>query len=196
MVSLATGTWSGTPTHDAGFVKGNGTTAYFTSEINPSGAGFTTATGGVFFLLKTAPSGTGFAAHFGPSLSTTERVQCYHNSNSIDAFIASGNSGLARWTSTRADQTGIIFADRSSLTRLDIFRRNTAGFSSVAQNIANDPGTIPTQAFSFMAQGSTIPSDGEYGIFGVTLGMDSSNAQALTLNLKTLWEGITGLTLP
>jgi hypothetical protein len=196
LVSLATGTWSGTPTHSSGFVKGNGTNAYFTSELTPASAGFTTASGGAFFLLKTAPSGTGFAGHVGPSTSITEKVQCYHNGNTMDAFVISGNAAIGRWTNVRAAQVGIFFLDRYATNDFDFYRRNSAGFSTVAGSVLIDPGTVPTAPFSFMAQGAIIPSDGEYGLFGVTLGMSAADAEAFTLSLKTLWEALSGLVLP
>jgi hypothetical protein len=196
LVSLATGTWSGTPTHSAGFVKGNGINAYFVSELSPSSAGLTTSSAAAFVLMKEHPAGTSFAAHVGPSTSTSERFTLYNSDAGLLSFLNSTTASLVARFGPRAADRGVIISSRIAVNNLKLLHRNAAGFSVLSTSTASAPGTVPTAPLVFMGSPAGNFSSGEYGVFGVSAGMSEADAEAFTLSLKTLWEALSGLVLP
>jgi len=55
-------------------------------------------------------------------------------------------------------------------------------------------GTVQMLRSGF--SGGAAYSDGRYGFFAASLGQTVSQSQAFSLNVKTLWETCTGLTIP
>lgn len=195
LVTTNSATTTATVTQAAGYVQGNGTSGYMTDDASPNGVGMTDSTGGVFALCYQAPSGSGFAAMAALGGSTTA-VQLYHNANNVVATIA-GTAASAVAAGLRSTNTGIYLASRTSPTALAIYRRNTAGFTTPASSATSVSGNSASAvAMTYMSQTAAIYSDGRFGAFGMSLGMDATGAEAFTLALKTLWETCTGLTLP
>jgi hypothetical protein len=196
MITLASGVYNGGVTHGAGFVKGNGTTGYFDFGVTGIAAGLTDATGLLFALVKTAPTGAGFASHLGSTTGVASRNQFYVLADDVYSSMSGG--GIVGFSGTRATNTGIWVASRESVTSLELYSRKTAGITKHATDTTDATGSTASPLnISAMAQGAgDIPSDGEYGAYGLGLGLNDSMVSDFTLHLKTLWEGCTGLTLP
>ena len=202
-ITTTSGTFpiSGSVTVAPGYVQGNGTTGYFDFGVTPSALGITTGSGSLFGLCLQAPSGTTFAGlvssfdssdanrAFDLGHSEAGQIRFTHNSTSANLNLA-----LAR-----ASQVGIFIGSRSAGSRY-IYRRQSSGFSTPATSTSADAGTVPTTKTiaamrSQFGTGSAY-SDGQYGIFGVGLGLTPTQAEGYSLNLKNLWENLTGLALP
>jgi hypothetical protein len=204
--SLASGTFVGGVTHGAGYVQGDGSTGYFNFGSTPSAQGLTTSSSGYFILISQAGSLSGTRAH----------IACSDNAaNTIFAGLSNGGGGgvliagfgsltdAGGFVSTSLAHTntrGIITASRVSGSSF-IQRRLTAGNSTLQTDSDAGAGAIPStrnlvaMAFNYNGTISTL-SDAQYGAWGTHAGYASSDLAAFTLNLKTLWETCTGLTLP
>ena len=204
--SLASGTFAGTVTHASGYVQGDGSTGYFNFGSTPSAQGLTTSAAGYSVLIYQAGVLTGSRSY----------LTCSDNgSNTILAGLGHAAGG-AVIKATFGDSTNSAAAVESSLTHVNangiilgsrlsgssfLQRRRTAGNSTLQTDADAGGGTIPTNqnmiAMAFNYNGTPSGySDARLGSFSTFAGFSSANADAFTLNLKTLWETCTGLTLP
>jgi hypothetical protein len=183
-------------THGAGYAKGDGTTGYFDFGVSPSTLGLTVSSESVFALVKTLSA----------SVLTTNYLLGSFNSASQALVLAAKWRGIINTTTgagniaaTAANPEGIVMLDRADGLR-GIYVRRTAGLTTVVETTSADAGTIPTanmHAWSMNANGvPTISRDDELGVYGMSMGLGSTNRSQFSAAVKTLWEGTTGLTLP
>ena len=202
MVTLASGTFVNSPTHGVGFVKGNGTTSYFTINASPTSAGFTSTDGRIFSLVKTSDSRIDDRVYIGAGDSdVTGSGDCrVYQSAAISVSALIGRIPATPVASvTVAARNGIFVANRNAAQGLILHRRVTAGVTR--SSAATTTGAVASQNFVAMAiqySGSiTFFSDAELGAYGIGTGLSSNTeVDEFSLNLKTLWETCTGLTLP
>jgi hypothetical protein len=194
------GTFVNGVTHSAGFVNSDGSTGYFLFDVAPSALGCTTSSGSVF-ALTTATSAIDGSVNLG-------RTQDVNNNSRVGLF--SGSSGFRQIqvfntpasSYVETDSRGILLASRTSTTNLSSYKRTSAGFSTVVNEVAVAAGTVGTvRPMTFMAwnNNGTIstysPSTARFGSYGMNLGMTAAQAEGFTANLETLWEGATGLSI-
>lgn len=190
--SLTTGTFVGGVTPGAGFVQGDGTSGYFNVGASPSSLSLTG--GSIHLAALRSVTGAAFE-HFIGSREATASVL---SSDNAQLFFAQGGP-TGSYSLPKANQIGIIVSDTKSGT-INVRRRVTSGASSVGTG-AITTGALPTVNYFCMARNSFGTPDqfstARYGAFsiGASLG-DTTAIDAFTLNLKTLWETCTGLTLP
>jgi len=191
MKALGSGTFVGGVTHAAGYVRGNETTGYFDSNVSISGLGLTGSSllwGALLNQANSTNIARGIVGAYenetaGPyfGLQITTRIRMYDSASEL---------------TTAAVSDGILLAGVES-GNFVIRRRNTAGYSQLASTARSVTGTLPTRTICFMAISPLFWfSNSRNGAFFVSSGMSSANSEAFTLNLKTLWETCTGLTLP
>jgi hypothetical protein len=197
---------SGAVTVAPGYVQGNGTTGYFDFGATPSALGLTLQSASLFALVKTASSQTGSRGMLGASEGGANIAAVLLSGTSAGTLIAFADAslqvtdGYAGAALSTANQFGIFIGSRfSGSTRIQ--RRITSGESLLTSENDPDTGTVPTTRNIFSmgfnyAGALNVASNAEFGAYGAGLGMSQSNAAAYTLNLKTLWENLTGLTLP
>ena len=94
-----------------------------------------------------------------------------------------------------------IFYCGLTATNARYFRvRRTAAVQAVGSNTISDTTTPSTSSMAVMARndqsGVSEHSNARIGASFMGLGLSVADADAFTLNLKTLWETCTGLTLP
>ena len=190
-------------THAAGYVQGDGSSGYFNFNVTPSSLGLTTSSGNEFVLHKTAPSGTtdkvSISSVDGVDLTRVadlifRSVNVRFSYNDFNVAASSIDAPLVR-----ASQTGIIIGSREGGNR-SVFRRNSSTFANLLTQAGGDFGTVPTtKTFAAMrsqyASGVSY-SDAQMGAYGAGLGLSEAQANGFSANLKTLWESLTGLTLP
>ena len=203
MVGLTSGSFVGGETHTAGYVTSNGTSGHFLSDVSPGGAGCTLNGTGVHALYTAAAS-----------LSLTDSIR-FFGANTISALTRTSVGG--RGATTRfltigpnsngfftpfalGDQRGVQFLGRgSSISRFFLLRTSALLTDSQTDASVTLNSTIP---MCWLANnnngtiGSYVTSVARLGAAGMTEGMSQANAEAFTVNLKTLWETCTGLTLP
>jgi len=196
MIGGTSGTWNGGVTHGAGFVQGDGTTGYFDFAISPNSLGLNDSSSLSFALVKTAPTGSGFNGILSAYVAGTNRTQLYVFDNEVQSH-QSGDA-LVNHSGTRATNTGIYVANRESTTSLELFSRKTSGLTKHSTNTTSVAGGAASTAnISAMAQGAgAIPSDGQFGLYGLGLGLSDALVDSFTSHLKNLWESCTGNVLP
>jgi hypothetical protein len=200
MIARGSGTFAGGVTHGAGFVQGNGTTGYFNTNTSYGTNGLTASDAYAFSLVKTA-STLGFRGLQGRSQGTTASA----------TFLSSNSGQLFRWNNTSTGAvsgtsagTGVMSASRQGGSRT-IYRRTTSSRTTLVSTAGADAGTMPSAGVVLLqavnSDGGTGLTPGEFnnaeiGAGGFGLGMTNAQDSAFTASLKTLWEGLTGLTLP
>jgi hypothetical protein len=206
-ITSTPGTFAGTVTVAPGYVQGDGTTGYFDFGATPSALGLTLQSASLFALVKTAPNQTGSRSMLGASEGGANTAAVVIGGAAAGSSIAFADASLATTDGyaianlSTANQFGIFIGSRfSGSTRIQ--RRLTSGESLLVSDNDPDTGTVPTtrNIFAIASNYGGVPSTGasnaEFGAYGAGLGMSQSDAAAFTLNLKTLWENLTGLTLP
>jgi len=202
MVGLASGSFVGGVTHTAGYVTSDGTSGHFLSDVGPGGAGCTLNGTGAYALYTAADllSLTNAVRFFGSQdINSLSRVSV--GGRGTNRFLTIGPNSNGFFTPFAiGDQRGIQFLGRNSSANRFFFLRSSTLLTdsqtdlSVALNstvpmcwLANNNNT---------SVGSYVSSLARLGAAGMTEGMSQANAEAFTINLKTMWETCTGLTLP
>ena len=201
LIGLTSGTFVGGITHNAGFVQGNGVTGYFNMNTTYPANSLTLSDASMFFIAKTV-SLINFKAQMGAG--TTNPGDFYNQ--------GLGTQVVSRWCSntnaltSNSSALGIISFSRKSGTR-NFWKRVTSGRSNIGTATNADAGTsVPDSSVFALANNNTdsvppatSPSNfhpAEFGGYGFGLGLTDAQDTNFSLDLKNLWEGTTGLTLP
>lgn len=195
--TLVSGTFAGTVTRSAGYITGDGATGRFLSDMSPSAAGMTQATGLLGFLRTANVPGNqvpiGSTGLAGVDMITITDFGGIHYYDHTD--FAGGRLGNA----ALGEATGIVTA-RAFSGSLTNRVRKTAGITHSGTKVNGAAGGVTTNAVAMMCRNYNgsfdVFSAGSYGAFFFGLGMSDADDEAFTLNLKTLWESLTGLALP
>lgn len=193
MVTRASGTFINSPTHGAGFVQGNGLTSYFNTNATVGDFGWTDATcliGALIYQNSTIDATVGGFAD------ASHRAILTRFSGSLG-----GNHPVSGIFLNAGTPTGICAISATSTAMRRLHRRATSGFSTPAQSATPSTATLTnTRAVSFMARNTAGVisgyNDARFGVFFGGLGQSTADFEAFSLNVKTLWETCTGLTLP
>lgn len=196
-------TWINSPTMGVGYVQGNGSTQYANFGTSFSALGLTTSATGFGWLSSGSGSGTAMThiGAIGADPGTTWIAGRWIDSLGIDFFCSgSGGTGLLRQGASAIDNNyGIISCRRQGGVR-EISRRVASGRTILATATNADTGIVPTQpVFAMCFNNNGTPSSYSnirFGAWFINMDLDSTNDAAFTLALKTLWETLTGLTLP
>ena len=181
----------------------NGTTGHFLSDVSPGGAGCTLNGAGAYALYtaENTLNLTNVVRFYGAQSSNFLTRMAVGGRSATNRFITSGPNSNGTFTPFAiGDQRGVQFLGRTSSTsRFFLFRAST---------LLTDPQTDLSVALNSTvpmcwlannnngAIGSYVTSVARLGSAGMTEGMSQANAEAFTINLKTLWETCTGLALP
>ena len=194
MIGLTSGTFIGTVTYAAGYVQGDGSTGYF-QMTGAVSSGLTTSSNGLFALQLTAPSGTGLVGLIGNrNLPSQTLALSRINSTTLRYDTCDGSFNSLSVLLNLADTVGIFSAQRVN-TSVNIRRRTGSGVASLGGGTVAVGGTYPTVGL-FAMRSNFAGNDGQFGLFGASLGLTTAQDDAFTLALKNLWESTTGLTLP
>lgn len=187
----------GSVTHAAGYVQSNGTSGYFDFKNTPAELGLSMSDAYQFALAKTA-----FAPTNSRVIGARNAVGQDFNLTAADTLLfragmMSNSSGLI--TSSSNAMTGILTASRKSGARF-VARRSSTGYNALGSITDADVGLTPTVDIYAMA-GNVVGTAGsfttnQWGAYGVGLGLTTTQNEGFTLNLKNLYEGLTGIALP
>jgi hypothetical protein len=197
--TLAAGSWFGGITHASGYIQGNGSTGYFDFGVSAAGLGQTVSSSSLSCICTQSDSRVDQRVILNSYVSSTQYSELQHNSSTQVRFNANDSlTGQVTYTLARASQVGILIGTREGGSRR-ILQRTTAAFSTIGSTAAADSGLIPSGNFKALRSDFGVGvaySDGRYGAFHIGMGLSVASAEAFSLNLKTLWENLTGLTLP
>jgi hypothetical protein len=194
IITATSGTFSGVVTHGAGFIQGNGSTGRFAMNASPQGVGMVAGSSSTFALVKTAQNAFN-------SLGQSSPVGGKCNGLAYGTGVTQYTAGLLSGINVAGTFNGILIESEIATNSRYLRRRTTAGAASLATNTTNVTGSYASYNQSVMAGQSTINafygySTSEIGAYGMGLALTTTQADAFTLALKTLWETCTGLTLP
>jgi len=190
MKSLATGTWTGgAVTHAAGYVQSSFSGGYMDTNTTFGSIGITKDSYHFAVVYKTSPFGGDNYNDRSFGVTNT-----YTSFNDGEPEIVLANTYLSVLVNTPYSILS-IFGNSSSGTaknRISISavqERGTSGALGVG-------GFTDQNVWFLKSNGYSPASSAQTAAFSMGLNMSEANDLAYTLALKTLWETVTGLTLP
>jgi len=191
MISLASGSFIGGVTHASGYVQSNGTTGYFNTGATMNSLGVSVQNSFVFTLENLA-GGASMEAVFdagtgGFTIGNLTGTREYR----------SGIAGNRILDAAAPNKAGIFTMSGTSSTLRTARQRTTSGIRVVGTNTTSETGGTANNILA-LARSITIDRffTGRAGSYGAGLGLSVADTDSFTLDLKTLWETCTGLTLP
>jgi hypothetical protein len=196
LITRTSGTWVGSVNHAAGYVQGDGSTGYLNTGLSPSAAGMT-ATSAMIGALRTTATGTGtLIGSMGPAVTLPVRSTEAGGSHYFDFTNFVGG----RLVNANLDAVPGILTCRAFGTALTTRARDSTGIVSSATATAGALDAINTSAIFVLGENNdgalANPCADRVGAAFFGLGMSDSDDAAFSLNLRTLWETLTGQQLP
>ena len=186
----------GTVTHHPGYFKGDGSTGYFQyyDTLGGYGAGANSIVAGTLCYLATTVNNS--------DLFSAREASGGFRFNALsfnDLLITNGNTNNIFYTSA-AERRGIFIGGRTSSTSNYAIYKRTASTQTLI-GATNTPSTyqncyVRVLCGAFQYQDAAAFSNAGIGAHFISAGFDLTNGLEFANNLKTLWEGCTGLTLP
>lgn len=194
--TLTSGTFSGSFTHASGYIQGDGTSNSFSLNSTAAGLGITAQQGCLFSLITTVPNNS-FAGMIGVRDGHNNRNTGIMNNVGSNGQLA-GISASSSASATNIGNVGLHLISRTTSTRQRMFvRRASELLQSVIATAASDSTLSTRTVLATALNGETVfRSSSRFGLYGAMAGIDDDQASDFTLDLKTLWETCTGLTLP
>lgn len=195
--TLTSGTFQGSITHASGYVQGDGSLpTLFSLNSTASQLGITSNQGCLFALITTVPTNP-FAGMIGVRDSNGVRLtMMMHNTGGSSQITGiSSSSGPAV---TNIGNVGLHLLSRTTSTSQQMFVRRASGLLQSTISTSQSDPTISTKTMWAMTVNGEgrFPSNSRFGLYGAMAGVNANQASNFTLDLKTLWENCTGLTLP
>jgi len=195
--SLTSGTFVGNVTPGAGFVQSDGTTGYFDQGSSFGGAGLTKSSMSVGGLVLDVPSTSRpiFGAGTG---STYTAIRTGNSANTTQMFFTGAGQ-----TAVDTPCIGLVSL-ASDGTDLRMYKR-VAASRTLLQTVSVPSGSLAASNVFWMARNNTdtagATSLNNPGTYRFALGwmanfMTDAQDQAFTASLQTLWQNLTGLTIP
>lgn len=187
MKSLTSGVFSGSVTHSAGFVQGDGTNGKFSTSATLSSMGITSRENWIGFLMNDTPVTANTSLYYADFFLFMRR---YASGNTIQVTSDSGN---VFW----AGQTGNAILSTVSTTEsgLRFYQRTQSARTLIGSSLNVSAIRFPS-VIDWMGNATHGFNNKKHGSFWVGLPVSDDGDSAFTSNLKTLWETCTGLTLP
>jgi hypothetical protein len=178
-------------------VQGDGFTGYFDSGIGLPAVGGSNASGSMWRIIPQRV--TGVSRYEGVNGSGAERVSLGTSAGDFSQFVLPSTTTSAQ-IATPETSAGIeIGSTTSTSSRFIKFRK--AGAFATGSSTALDTTAIPSGDLFFLARnnndaGITLAHTERRGGYGFGLGLTEAQAEGYAANLETLYEGLTGISLP
>ena len=194
--TLTSGTFSGSFTHASGYIQGDGASNSFNLNSTAAGLRITAQQGCLFSLITTVPNYS-FAGMIGVRDGNGVRHTGIMNNTGNNGQIA-GISASSGSSATNIGNVGLHLVSRITSTRQCVFVRRASGLLQSAINTTQSDPVLSTRTMWATALNGEGPfrSSSRFGLYGAMAGIDDDQASNFTLDLQTLWENCTGLTLP
>jgi hypothetical protein len=198
MITLASGTFTGSVTHAAGYIEGDGSTGYMDLGVSPSTLGLTTSSASLGVLVYQEDSRIIAGINISligsnASLASGGAVRLINVAFGNVIVNLCGTSSLAS-----ASRSGVFLGNRTETNAYTMNTRRTSGFAEVLSTGAASSVTTINAVLLARRQGGTITqyTDSRVGLAFIGTEFALGKPETVTLHLKNLWEGCTGLTLP
>jgi hypothetical protein len=198
MITLASGTFTGSVTHAAGYIQGDGTTGYMDLGVSPSTLGLTTSSASLGVLVYQDDS----RIDSGTSISLIGSNAGIANAGAVrlvnQAFSNVSVNLCGTSFAFSASKEGVFLGNRTETNAYTINTRRTSGFAEVSSTGAASGVTTVSAVLLARSQGGSIMqhTNSRVGLAFIGTEFALGKPETVTLHLKNLWEGTTGLTLP
>lgn len=198
MVSATSGTFTASGvTHAAGYVNGNGTSGYFDSGIGLPAVGGSNASGSIWVIIPQRV--TGVNRYEGVNGPGAERASLGAAASDFSQFLLPSSSAVVQIATPETSAGIMIGSTTSTFSRFIKFRKS--GAFATGSNTTLDTTAIPSGDLFFLARnnndaGINNAHAERRGGYGFGLGLTEAQAEGVAANLETLYESLTGLTLP
>lgn len=189
MVTLGSGSFSGTVLQSDGYAEGDGTDGVFITGTSDD-IGLLTDSHCFSALVYREHQAAAYSAVLAGA-SDGSGIQILENaSHNIEFYSVSGTPVSI------TGANGIIVCSRTASNSVNVVRRVTSGVTSATGSPASSP--IGNQIITGWARsaGTNLFGNQRIGMFHIGWGLSVSEATDFSLNAKNLWESVTGLTLP
>jgi hypothetical protein len=200
--SLTTGTFTGTLTHSAGFVTGDGSTGYFDGGATPSAAGCLLGSTHAFVLLNRAGAATPTAStvFLGAQDSSTQSRLTLQVPSTVANYAALGpNNSTSLAAASGQNYRGVYLSSRAGSAERFLGRNIVSGWELGASDTTSSQLLNTTINMAYMANNNnnTIGNYSNFptGAYGIGLGMTQAQAEKFTQTVKNFWETLTGLNI-
>jgi hypothetical protein len=195
-ITRASGTWVGGVTHAAGYVQSDGSTGYLNTGLSPAAASMS-ATSALLGALRTEAFGSGtLIGSMGPSVTLPVRSTEAGGSHYFDFTNFVGG----RLANTNLDAVPGILTCRAFGSALTSRARNSTGLVASATATAGAMDGVNSNNIFVLGENNNgtlaNPCADRVGAAFFGTAMSDAADAAFTLNLKTLWETLTGQQLP
>ena len=198
-IARASGSYVGGVTHGSGFVQGNGTSGYFDMTVQPSALGLSNVNQHIGALINQAATTDSRREIIGVQIGSDNCLNLHTASGELRSRMNNLTTSNGQTTATLSvsNAVGILMANYNGVART-ISSRKQSGYSVLANVASVTPyGNLPSANIWAMANnfsGGGLFSDARFGSFWV--GTSLSDQSQFSARLKTLWESLTGLSLP
>ena len=202
LVSSTSGTFSGSVTHGAGFVTGDGSSSYFNVGATPSALGI--ATGDALIMRGIHIDGSdnhdacGVAQTSSLASLALLNFAAGHASEGTTYFRQPSGTAQVEITGQGTEYRGIYLGSCTATDARFLHRRRSGGVTVVASTVS-DTQAIYDHAPLFLARNlngtASNRTDGSEFAWALGTGMTQAQATDFTAALETMWETCTGLTL-
>jgi hypothetical protein len=201
-ITRNSGTFAGTVTVAPGYVQGDGSTGYFDTLSRFDTLGITESSGYQFGLVYSGTLAV-LAQIMGSGAGIVSQTVLGQAANAGRLRLRHSGTGTGSIEFATVIE-GIVSGSRTTSNR-SLYKRSNGSRSVLISTDGENSGSIPSSNVYGLAynntvtEGVSIPSafsNVAIGAFGFGLGLTDSQDSGFTANLKTLWESLTGLTLP
>jgi len=196
LVSGTSGTFSGSISHNSGFVTGNGVNTHFDSGATPSSMGIVTGDAlllrGIHLDDDSVHDACGVA-----QTSSAQSLAMLNFQGGGQTYFRQPSNTTGVTLSGQGSYRGIYIGSTTATNSRFLLKRTTSG-TTVATNTSNDTTAIYNQNPHFLARRLPTISNRTKGsefAWGLGNGLTQAQAEDCSLAIKTLWETVTGLTL-
>lgn len=189
MVTLVNGSFEGTVLQPPGYAEGNGTDGFLVTGTS-SDIGLLTDSHCFSALVYREYQSAAYSAVLAGNTDSSG-IQILENaSHNIEFYSVSGTPVSI------SGATGVLVCSRTASNAVNVVRRTTSGVTSSTGTPASS--ALGNQIITGWARasGTNLFGNQRIGLFHIGWGLSVSEATDFSLNLKNLWESVTGLTLP
>ena len=203
MVGGTGGTFNGAMTHANGYIQGDDSTAYLDMGTSPAAIGMSDSDGFLCALIYSATSAgiDGIMACRDSGLLGECQLSIV-NLATEQGKISNGPVITNATISTVTSAEGIFTVNRTSPTSMRMTHLDSSGLTYGANQGTDTTGNAIASSNMYCMAGNNagsgiyIASDYQVGFAIMGVGFSDAEVDLLTADLKTLWETVTGLTIP
>lgn len=184
--SVTSGAFSGTVTHAATAINGDGSTGRFDSSSNISAMLASVNDCALCFIADTQmPISVDFIGSYGSSASAF--YMGIGGSGNLYCQIGAGAGAI---NSVQATRSGVFVISRTASNAMSLYRLNGGTFATLATNTTVQAGSLPALAFRALAVSGLGYNNHPLAGAAMTTGLNATRAEAFARAWRTLVDAL------